>query len=66
MSFLAVLRHTVAVGIHETEIVLRGGLSLVCRKAEPLDCFLVVSRHALAVGIHEAELQLRFGVSLVR
>ena len=50
-----VLGHTLAVGVHEPENELRGGVTLLGGEAEPPHRLGVVLGHTLAAGVHDPE-----------
>ena len=50
-----VLGRAQAVGVHETEVVLGGGVALVGSHAVTFRRLGVVLQHTLAVGVHEPE-----------
>ena len=54
-----VLGHTLAVGVHDPEIGLRGGVTLLGSEAVPPHRLGVVLGHTLAVGVHDPEIGLR-------
>ena len=56
-----VLRHDLADGVHDAEIVLRLGLALLGGHLVPLRRFAKILRHALAFGVHQAEVELGGG-----
>jgi hypothetical protein len=60
-----VLRHAVAVVVHQTEAGLCAGDSLFGGQAQPLHFRCVVLRHALAVFVHQAEVRLGRCISLL-
>ena len=60
-----VLWDAIAVGVHCTEITLRGGIALICRLAEPFHRLGEVLLHAPPVEIHECEFVLRLGVPVI-
>ena len=60
-----VLRHPLAIGVHDAEIELRDGDALVSCEAKPLQRLGVVLRHAPTLAVHEAEIVLRAGDTLV-
>src|SRR5262245_23627999 len=60
-----VLRHTVADGVEERELVLRLRVVLFGGEAVPLDGFSMVLRHAFALGVHEPEDQLGARIALL-
>ena len=60
-----VLRNALAVGIHDPEVELCAGVSLVGREAIPPDGLGVVLWNALTVGISHAEVELRGGIPLL-
>ncbi len=45
-----ILRHTIAVVIHNPEVVLRVAITLVCRQPIPPHGFLIIVRHTVAGG----------------
>ena len=53
-------------GIQHAEVVLRAGLTLVCRAAKPLRRFGIGLRQAAAVGVHHADAVLGVAVSRFR
>jgi hypothetical protein len=59
-----VLRHGPALGIHDPEVVLSGGVALLGGLAIPTHRGRVVLRHALAVVEHEREIVLSSGLAL--
>ena len=54
MSADIVLRHSLAVGVHHAEVVLRAGVALVGSLAKPCDGLRVILGHSLAIGISQA------------
>jgi len=64
-SHRVVLRHSLALLIHEGYVVLTSRVALVRSLAVPAESFGVVLRHTLAVKIHIAETILTTGVALV-
>ena len=58
-----ILRHPLALVIHEAEVVLRNGVVLVSSEAIPFQGFSVVLRHPVhAVSVHAAKTDLRASV----
>ncbi len=60
-----VLRYTLAFIVHETEIGLGTGVTLVRSLAVPSHRFRLVLRYTLAFIVHETEIGLGIGVTLV-
>src|ERR1041384_450022 len=52
--------------IHQAQIILSRGISLLRRPSVPLQCRLVVLWNALSLGIHHPQIELRRRVSLFR
>ena len=65
MGFDVVPRHALTGAVHESEVVLRDGVSLLGGQAVPPDGFRVVLRDALTGVVHDSEVDLRAGVSLL-
>ena len=65
MRLHVVLRGAETVFVHDPEVDLREGDSLVRRQPKSPHRFDVVLREALAVGVDELEVVLRVGVALV-
>ena len=59
------LRHALAVGVHDREIILCVGAAPKHSEAKPFHGFGVILRHALAVVIHQTESVQRVGVALL-
>ena len=53
-SLGVVLRYTLSVGVHDTEVVLRLSVPLIGGPAKPLQSLGVVLRNALSVGVHQS------------
>ena len=53
--FPEVLRHALAAGVHEAQVVLSLGVSLVGGLPVPLSRFPEVVRHFLAVDVHATQ-----------
>ena len=64
-GFGVVLRHALALSVHDAKIELRDGVALLCGFAIPLDRFGVVPQPALAALVHDAEVELRLSVPLL-
>ena len=60
-----VLPHSLAVGVHDAQVVLRPGLSLLSRLPVPPHRLHVVLPHSPAFRVHEAQVVLTPGVSLL-
>ena len=60
-----VLGNTVAVGIHDTEVVLRFGETLLRSLPVPAHGLGSVLREAVTICVHEREVELRGGVTLL-
>ena len=65
VGFRGVLRHALTVAVHEPEVELRGGVTLVGGEAVPAGGFRVVLRYATTVAVHAPEVVLGAGVALV-
>jgi len=59
-----VLRDTLAILVHDPEIVLRLGVALVCRLPMPDHCSRMVLRDTLAIVVHDPESALSIRVTL--
>ncbi len=66
LCLCVVLWDASAVLVHDAEVVLRGGITLVRRLAKPRRRLRGVLLDALSGGVHGAEAKLRVGVALVR
>ena len=60
-----VLRHTLTIGIHGSEFILRRDVTSVRSKAIPFHGFNEVLRHALAFQVHFRETILGEGYALI-
>jgi hypothetical protein len=60
-----VLRHALALAVHQADDGLRVGVPLLGGLAVPDEGLRVVLRHALAHRVHQAEAELREGVPLL-
>ena len=60
-----VLRHALALSVHDAKIELRDGVALVCSFTIPLDRLGIVPQHTLAALVHNAEVELRVSVPLL-
>ena len=59
-----VLCHALALAVHDTEVVLGVGDTLLRSLPEPLRRLCVALRHALALAVLDTEVELSFGVTL--
>ena len=66
MSFDVVLWDAFAVGVHDSEVVLGAGVTLLGGQAVPPDGFRVVLRHARTGAVPDPEVELRVSVALRR
>ena len=65
MRGLIVLRYTIPRSIHETKVVLRIGISLICSQLIPTYGLGIVLHNAKAIAVHETKVGLRIHISLI-
>ena len=64
-SFRVVLRHALAVGVHDSQVKLGVHVPLLGSKAKPFHRFSAVLRHASAVPMHDTQVLLGSRVTLL-
>ena len=62
--FGVILRHALAMVVHNAEVALGNGIALFGSLEKPLSRLGVILRHALAFVVHAAEIDLRNGMTL--
>src|SRR4029077_17368511 len=61
-----IMRHPLAIIVHDGNFRLSDSLSLICGQTEPSQGLLIVFRDSLSVKIQRPQVELRLGLSLYR
>ena len=64
-SLVEIAVNTLAVFVHQAEVVEGHGQSLFCRALVPADRFFIVDRNAVAFVIHQSNSVLSIGMALI-
>jgi len=64
MSLDNIMRHPLAIIVHDGNFCLSDSLSLVCGQTEPSQGLLIVFRDSLSIKIQRPQVELRLGLPL--